>query len=46
MIFREVRIKYKPDKEEKAKASYIEDKFFKRTYGNNGYNNSKFPSKI
>jgi len=33
MIFREVRIKYKPDKEAKAKASYNEDKFFARTYG-------------
>lgn len=38
MIFREIRIKYKPDKEAKAKASYTEDKFFARSYGYKGQN--------
>jgi len=33
MIYRELRVKYKPDKEAKAKTSYNEDKFFSRTYG-------------
>jgi hypothetical protein len=39
MIYRELRVKYKPDKEAKAKTSYNEDKFFKRTYG---YRNQSF----
>jgi hypothetical protein len=46
MIFREIRIKYKPEREEKAKSSYSEDRFFKRTYGTNSYNKPKFPVKL
>lgn len=33
MIFREIKLKYKPDKQEKPKPSYNEDPFFKRSYG-------------
>jgi len=33
MIFRELRIKYKPDKKDTKVKSYNDDKFFKRTYG-------------
>lgn len=33
MIFREIKLKYKPDKKEKPIASYNEDPFFERTYG-------------
>jgi len=42
MIFREVRIKYRPEKEAKAKASYTQDKFFQRTYGYRQQNKSAF----
>jgi len=42
MIFREVRIKYKPEKEAKAKASYAQDKFFQRTYGYRQQNKSAY----
>lgn len=42
MIFREVRVKYKPDKEAKEKRSYNQDKFFERTYGYTNQKNSQF----
>lgn len=45
MIFREVRIKYKPKQEEEKKSSYMNDSFFNRTYGGNSYNKLKFPVK-
>ena len=42
MIFREIKLKYKPDKEAKEKASYTKDKFFERTYGYTKQKNTIF----
>ena len=42
MIFREIKLKYKPDKEAKEKASYTKDKFFERTYGYTKQKNTMF----
>lgn len=46
MIFREIKIKFIPDKEEAKKDTYINDPFFSRTFKgpkDNSYSNSKFP---
>jgi len=48
MIFRELRVKYKPDPQDEKKKTYADDPFFKRTYGSsnaNGYSKMKFPVK-